>query len=66
MTGHGNVFFNDDDAQNLRLYLESGGFLHIDDNYGMKPYVINELHFSSKLQWPCIFTNWNFLLEIYK
>lgn len=43
MTGHGNVFFNDDDAQNLRLYLESGGFLHIDDNYGMKPYVINEL-----------------------
>lgn len=43
MTGHGNVFFNDEDAQNLRLYLESGGFLHIDDNYGMKPYILNEL-----------------------
>ena len=43
MTGHGNVYFSDEDAQNLRLYLESGGFLHIDDNYGMKPYLINEL-----------------------
>jgi len=37
MTGHGNVFFNDDDAENLKNYLTSGGFLHIDDNYGMKP-----------------------------
>lgn len=43
MTGHGNVFFNDEDAENLRNYLISGGFLHIDDNYGMKPYVIEEL-----------------------
>lgn len=43
MTGHGNVFFSEDDADNLRLYLSSGGFLHIDDNYGMKPYVIKEL-----------------------
>lgn len=39
MTGHGNVVFSDADAKNLRLYLESGGFLHIDDNYGMDPYV---------------------------
>ncbi|WP_299126919.1 DUF4159 domain-containing protein [uncultured Winogradskyella sp.] len=39
MTGHGNVFFNDDEAKNLRNYLISGGFLHIDDNYGMEPYV---------------------------
>jgi hypothetical protein len=43
MTGHGNVFFNDEDAENLRTYLISGGFLHIDDNYGMKPYIIEEL-----------------------
>ena len=43
MTGHGNVFFDDDDAENLRNYLLSGGFLHIDDNYGMQPYVVKEL-----------------------
>ncbi|NND25835.1 MAG: DUF4159 domain-containing protein [Flavobacteriaceae bacterium] len=43
MTGHGNVFFSDDDAENLRSYLESGGFLHIDDNYGMQPYITKEL-----------------------
>ncbi|BAO77540.1 hypothetical protein-transmembrane prediction [Winogradskyella sp. PG-2] len=43
MTGHGNVFFSDDDAENLRNYLISGGFLHIDDNYGMEPYVTKEL-----------------------
>ncbi len=39
MTGHGNVFFDEDDIQNLRSYLLSGGFLHIDDNYGMRPYL---------------------------
>ncbi len=43
MTGHGNVFFTDQDAENLRNYLLSGGFLHIDDNYGMEPYVRKEL-----------------------
>lgn len=43
MTGHGNVFFNEDDAQNLRNYLLSGGFIHIDDNYGMQPYITEEL-----------------------
>ena len=43
MTGHGNVFFDDADADNLRNYLISGGFLHIDDNYGMRPYVVKEL-----------------------
>lgn len=43
MTGHGNVFFSDDDAENLRNYLISGGFLHIDDNYGMAPYITKEL-----------------------
>ncbi len=43
MTGHGNVYFSDEDAANIRLYLQSGGFIHIDDNYGMKPYVKKEL-----------------------
>lgn len=43
MTGHGNIFFSQDEAQNLRMYLLSGGFLHIDDNYGMEPYLRKEL-----------------------
>ena len=43
MTGHGNVFFSENDAENLRNYLISGGFLHIDDNYGMEPYITKEL-----------------------
>lgn len=43
MTGHGNVFFNEDEAENLRNYLISGGFLHIDDNYGMEPFLTKEL-----------------------
>ena len=39
MTGHGNVVFSPAEAENLRLYLQSGGFLHIDDNFGMDPFV---------------------------
>lgn len=39
MTGHGNVVFSDAEAENLRLYLQAGGFLHIDDNYGLDPFV---------------------------
>jgi hypothetical protein len=39
MTGHGNVHFNDQEAENLRNYLLAGGFLHIDDNYGLDPFV---------------------------
>lgn len=39
MTGHGNVVFSDAEAENLRIYLQGGGFLHIDDNYGMDPFV---------------------------
>lgn len=39
MTGHGRWALSDAEAQNLRKYLEAGGFLHIDDNYGMDPYV---------------------------
>ena len=43
MTGHGNVFFTDNEAENIRTYLLAGGFLHIDDNYGMEPYLKREL-----------------------
>ncbi len=39
MTGHGNVVFNEQEAMNLRNYLIGGGFLHIDDNYGMDKYA---------------------------
>ncbi|MBI1306198.1 MAG: DUF4159 domain-containing protein [Bacteroidetes bacterium] len=39
MTGHGNVVFTDKDVDNLRKYLIAGGFLHIDDNYGLEKYV---------------------------
>ncbi|MDT7833356.1 DUF4159 domain-containing protein [Flavobacteriaceae bacterium S356] len=43
MTGHGNVYFSDDEAKNLRNYLISGGFLHISDNYGLDKFVRKEL-----------------------
>jgi hypothetical protein len=43
MTGHGNVLFSTDEARNLRKYLVGGGFLHIDDNYGLRNYVEREM-----------------------
>lgn len=43
MTGHGNVFFSDDEAENLKNYLISGGFLHISDNYGLDKFIRKEL-----------------------
>ena len=43
MTGHGNVVFSDQESKNLKNYLLSGGFLHIDDNYGMDQYIRIEL-----------------------
>ena len=43
MTGHGNVVFTPKEADNLKKYLLSGGFLHIDDNYGMDPFIRQEL-----------------------
>jgi hypothetical protein len=43
MTGHGNVVFSDSEARNLRNYLISGGFLHIDDNYGLDPFIRPEM-----------------------
>ena len=43
MTGHGNVQFSDRQAENLRKYLIGGGFLHIDDNYGLDPFIRVEM-----------------------
>lgn len=43
MTGHGNVVFSPSDVENLRNYMSSGGFLHIDDNYGMNEYIRKEV-----------------------
>lgn len=42
-TGHGRIFFTEQEAGNLRLYLESGGFLHLDDNYGLDEFVRPEM-----------------------
>ena len=39
MTGHGNVVFSAREVKNLREYLVSGGFLHIDDNYGLDKFI---------------------------
>ena len=43
MTGHGNIFFSKEEANNLRKYLLSGGFLHVDDNYGLDEFFRNEI-----------------------
>lgn len=52
MTGHGNVFFDENDVSNIRSYLLAGGFLHIDDNYGMKDYAMSQMQKAfPELQW---------------
>lgn len=43
MTGHGNVLFSEGDVQNMRRYLMSGGFLHVDDNYGLDKFIRREM-----------------------
>jgi len=43
ITGHGNVFFTNDTAKNLRTYLSAGGFLHISDNYGLDKFIRQEM-----------------------
>jgi len=43
MTGHGNVVFSIAESENLRQYLKAGGFLHIDDNYGIDPFIRPEM-----------------------
>jgi hypothetical protein len=43
MTGHGNVIFSASEVQNLRNYLIAGGFLHVDDNYGIDEFIRREM-----------------------
>ena len=43
MTGHGNILLSDAEAENLRNYLISGGFLHISDNYGFDKFIRKEI-----------------------
>jgi len=43
ITGHGNIVFSTQDIDNLRTYLVSGGFLHIDDNYGLKEFAMAQM-----------------------
>jgi Domain of unknown function (DUF4159) len=43
LTGHGNVIFSSSEAENLRKYLEAGGFIHISDNYGMDKFIRPQL-----------------------
>jgi len=43
LTGHGNVVFSDAERDNIVLYLLGGGFLHIDDNYGMDKFIRPQL-----------------------
>tara|TARA_B100000900_G_scaffold60112_2_gene45580 strand:- start:931 stop:1575 length:645 start_codon:yes stop_codon:yes gene_type:complete len=43
ITGHGNIIFDQNEIENIRDYLLSGGFIHIDDNYGMDKYIRKEI-----------------------
>ena len=43
LTGHGNIVLTDDEARRLRRYLENGGFLYVDDDYGLDPYIRREM-----------------------
>lgn len=43
LTGHGNINFSEKEVNNLRIYLESGGFLYIDDDYGLDEYIRKEM-----------------------
>jgi hypothetical protein len=43
LTGHGNIIFTESAVKNIRKYLESGGFIHIDDNYGLDKFIRREL-----------------------
>jgi hypothetical protein len=43
LTGHGNIVFSSTEVDVLRNYLNGGGFLHIDDNYGMDKFARREI-----------------------
>ena len=53
MTGHGNVVFSTQEAQNLRTYLIGGGFLHIDDNYGLREFIVPQMKKVFLFTWEC-------------
>ena len=43
LTGHGNIVLSNQEVANLKAYLIGGGFLHVDDNYGLDPYFRREI-----------------------
>jgi hypothetical protein len=43
LTGHGNIVLSTDESKRLKTYLESGGFLYIDDDYGMDKAIRREM-----------------------
>ncbi len=43
LTGHGNLKFTEEEAENLHNYLINGGFLYVDDDYGLDPYIRKEM-----------------------
>ncbi|WP_372773402.1 DUF4159 domain-containing protein [Mangrovibacterium sp.] len=43
LTGHGNIVFSPEECRNLKLYFEAGGFLYIDDNYGLDAFIRREM-----------------------
>lgn len=42
-TGHGRIFFSKEDREALRNFIFAGGFLHVDDNYGMSDFALEQL-----------------------
>ena len=42
-TGHGNILFSEFEVENIRNYLQGGGFIHFDDNYGLDQYLRREM-----------------------
>jgi hypothetical protein len=43
ITGHGNIVLSDSDVEKLRMYCERGGFIYIDDDYGMDKSIRREV-----------------------
>jgi len=43
LTGHGNINFSAKEVANLKAYLENGGFLYVDDDYGLDPFIRKEM-----------------------
>lgn len=39
LTGHGNILLSDQEAENLRNYMMGGGFIFVDDDFGLDPFI---------------------------